>query len=241
MIQTAPALSGESIHVWTISLVGAEKRFNELLAALSSDEHYRAERFRVPRDRAQFVTARGTLRSILAHYLKIETSTVQFSYGYQGKPRLASTEAGLLHFNLSHSGDFALCVLTRNGPIGVDIEKIRKAEASYCSRLARRFFSTEEYQAIDAAPTSERALFFFTCWTRKEAYLKRHGLGLHLPLSSFSVNVNPKTPAQLLATPWCPGDLPVTQLRDLAALPGYRAATAIAWPELTDIQTFAWN
>jgi len=241
MIQTVPALTEESIHIWTIPLAETKKHISEWLEVLSPDERYRAGRLRTPKDRARFVTSRGTLRSILGAYLEIETSAVEFSYGPWGKPCLASTETRLLHFNFSHSENFALCGLTRNSPIGVDIEKTREAEAGHHSQLARRFFSKMEYQAIEAAPAKEKTLFFFTCWTRKEAYLKRHGLGLHLPLSRFSVNADPRTPAKLLASPWCSEDISLTQLQDLAAPPGYLAATAIASPELTDVQSFQWN
>ena len=68
---------------------------------------------------------------------------------------------------------------------------------------------------------------FFACWTRKEAYIKVHGRGLSLPLSQFSVSVNPTSAPQLLATPWCPSDLNLTRLWDLAAPRGYRAAIAL--------------
>ena len=114
MIQTVPALTEESIHIWTIPLAETKKHISEWLEVLSPDERYRAGRLRTPKDRVRFVTSRGTLRSILGAYLEIETSAVEFSYGPWGKPCLASTETRLLHFNFSHSENFALCGLTRS-------------------------------------------------------------------------------------------------------------------------------
>ncbi|MCH1522857.1 MAG: 4'-phosphopantetheinyl transferase superfamily protein, partial [Arenicellales bacterium] len=69
---------------------------------------------------------------------------------------------------------------------------------------------------------------FFACWTRKEAYLKLHGLGLALPLNRFSVTVNPDLPAMLCSTEWRPEDVNKTSLYDLPVPRGYRSSLAIA-------------
>jgi 4'-phosphopantetheinyl transferase len=62
--------------------------------------------------------------------------------------------------------------------------------------LAERFFSHPEVLWLRSQPASERISAFFTCWTGKEAYIKAHGEGLSMPLSSFGVL--PGTPASKL-------------------------------------------
>ena len=182
--------------------------------------------------------ARGSLRSILSQYLGTSAGAVRFSYGTHGKPHLATTHESPLEFNLSHAGEYALCALAKNHSIGVDIEKIRNADPDYYLRLATRFFSRKEFEVIKAAPEHDRTLFFFSCWTRKEAYLKRHGVGLHLPLSGFTVNVDPAESARLIDTPWRPEDLMITLLQDLPAPRGYQTALAIASPQLKNIRHY---
>jgi 4'-phosphopantetheinyl transferase len=231
-------LCEDSIDVWTIPLTDIEDRFQDHIQSLSADERHRAARFRNTKDGRLFTFARGSLRLILSQYLGIPAKTIQLSYGAHGKPRLAETHQPSLNFNLSHSGDFALCALTNNHSIGIDIEKIRIGNPDYYLRLATRFFSRKEFEAIDAASERDRTLFFFSCWTRKEAYLKRHGLGLHLPLSGFTVNVNPAESAHLIDTPWRPKDLMITRFQDLPAPHGYQAALAIASPQPKNLRHY---
>ena len=76
-------------------------------------------------------------------------------------------------FSLSHTSGIA-CAATCDTPVGVDIEWIdpsRKTDA-----IARRFFSPDEIEAI--GNSSDRALAFFSLWTKKEAYAKLNGKGL---------------------------------------------------------------
>ena len=231
-------LCDESIDLWTIPLTNIGDRFQDHEQSLSADERQRASRFRSAKHRRRFTLARGSLRSILSQYLGTSAGAVRFSYGTHGKPRLANTHEPPLEFNLSHAGEYALCALTKNHSIGIDIEKIRNTDPDYYLRLATRFFSRKEFEAIKAAPEHHRTLFFFSCWTRKEAYLKRHGVGLRLPLSGFTVNVDPTESARLIDTPWRPEDLMTTRLQNLPAPRGYQTALAIASPQLKNIRHY---
>jgi 4'-phosphopantetheinyl transferase len=69
--------------------------------------------------------------------------------------------------------------------VGVDVEKIR--EDTNALELAERFFSRQEVEWLRSQPASEHIPSFFSCWTAKEAYIKAHGQGLSMSLSSFGV------------------------------------------------------
>ena len=76
-----------------------------------------------------------------------------------------------LHFNLSHSGTFALCVLD-DSPVGADIEVIRP----HHPKLAQRICSAEELVWLDKQVDKLSALC--QLWVGKEALAKYRGTGL---------------------------------------------------------------
>jgi 4'-phosphopantetheinyl transferase len=122
-----------------------------------------------------------------------------FDYNCYGKPFLASEfEHYQLTFNLSHSDGLALYAIVRNQYVGIDIERIR-TDFEY-EEIAQRFFSPREVAVLRTVPAHLKPEAFFSCWTRKEAYIKAQGQGLSLPLDSFDVSLAPGEPAKLLST-----------------------------------------
>ena len=115
---------------------------------------------------------------------------LQFRYGPKGKPELAGKASQRpLHFNVSHSHGLALYAVTREHEIGVDVERIRPDLAG--EKIAERFFSSREAATLRELPAHMRQKAFYTCWTRKEAYLKAIGQGITLHLDQFEVSVAP--------------------------------------------------
>ena len=213
------------VDVWHLSLEDLQGANSSLFACLSDTEKQRAARFVFERDRSRFITCRGLLRAVLAQLLSLSPVEVTFNYGEKGKPHLQGSP---LFFNLSHSNDQACIAACRETALGIDVERIRAPTRHTWVDLAQRFFSTAEIAELMALPASRQSEAFFACWTRKEAYLKLHGLGLALPLNQFSVTVDPDMPAMLCSTEWRPRDVDKTTLYDLPAAPLYRSSLAIA-------------
>ncbi len=190
---------------------------------LSTDERQRAERFHFERDRRRFVVGRGLLRTVLGRYLQVSPDCLQFRYGPQGKPALAGGNG--LHFNVSHSGELALYAVALEREVGVDIERI--ASLKEVDDLAERCFSERENIVLRSLPAERRQQAFYTCWTRKEAYLKATGKGLSLPLDQFDVSVLPEEPAALLNTRPVAEEAARWSLASLEPHPDYMAALAV--------------
>ena len=195
---TPPALQDNIIHVWCAPLNQPPEKIAQLTHLLTSDEQERANRFVFDRDREKYIAARGTLRLLLSRYLHTLPEQIQLRYGPQNKPYLAEKNTQpLLQFNLAHSHNLAVYAVTRRQELGVDIEALRPLDDK--EQIARRFFSTAEYNTLVSLPEEQKLTGFFNCWTRKEAYLKALGDGLTQPLDQFSVSLTPDIPAKMLS------------------------------------------
>lgn len=220
------ALTDHEVHVWRAGLELPSFQLQQLSGILTDDELDRANRFSFEIDRERFIAARGTLRSILSRYLTIDPSHLRFSYNEYGKPFLAPEfRSYLLNFNLSHSGNVAMYAMTRNREIGIDVERVR-SDVEY-EEIAKRFFSVDEVAILGTIPTEKKLEAFFTCWTRKEAYIKAHGQGLSLPLDSFEVSLAPGEPPMLLMTRDEPEEHSLWTFLDLRPGPVYVGALAV--------------
>lgn len=193
-----PTLAKNVVHVWCASLDLDREAREKCAAVLSENERARAERFLLERDRNSFLAAHGILRNLLAGYLGCGADVIRFVYGMHGKPDISDPLVpGPLSFNLSHAHGLAAVAVVRGRQVGVDIEKIRPEFAG--EEIARRYFSAEEVAELSRLPAERRAEGFFRCWTRKEAYVKALGEGLHFPLDKFSVSLTPGDPVTLHA------------------------------------------
>jgi 4'-phosphopantetheinyl transferase len=234
----APALERDDVHVW-LAFLGAATTASaphDVEAALSPDERARAGRFAFERDRRRFAAARGILRHLLGMYLAADPGALAFRYGPRGKPALDAPAGDPIAFNLSHSDDVAVFAFSRRGAVGVDVEAIRPMADR--EELAERFFSPGEVRALSSVAPVDRELAFFTCWTRKEAYVKAVGEGLALPLDGFDVTCAPGDPPRLTV----PGDEAAAVrwvLGDLAPVPGFAAALATEGPR--SVSCWAWS
>ena len=85
------------------------------------------------------------------------------------------------HFNLSHSGSWALCVLSDH-PVGVDIQEIRPA---WSPKLVERTCTPAERAWLSAR--GDRPEDFAALWACKESAGKRSGYGLPYPPSRLAV------------------------------------------------------
>ncbi|MBV8453661.1 MAG: 4'-phosphopantetheinyl transferase superfamily protein [Deltaproteobacteria bacterium] len=185
------------VDLWLASLDCPPAPLRAMTTALSADETER--KFHFEADRARFIKARAILRDLLSRYLDCTAGEIAFAYEPSGKPRLGGIKSSTtdLRFNLSHSADAALYAIARGRELGVDIESIRPE--MLWGRLANCFFCPSEVVKLHEWPAPQRMFGFFTCWSRKEAYIKARGGGLSIPLNSFEVSVAPGEEPALLA------------------------------------------
>ena len=162
------------------ALVTDDGLFEKALAAVTPARREKAARYRKREDAALSLGAELLLR--FAFLQAGEPFPTTFLTAPNGKPFAPD---GSLHFNLSHSGTWAVCAVS-DAEIGCDVETIDPAHAD----VAKRFFTAAENAQLDEAATeTERVRRFFRLWTLKESFQKATGKGMHLPLSDFSVTL----------------------------------------------------
>ena len=186
------------IHVWDVNLdrqAYSQQQIDKLSGYLNEQERQRAAKFINPLHGDRWTVARGYLRSLLSDYLDIPPARINFNYGAQGKPEL---EGNPIRFNLSHSHDRAVYIISAKHSVGIDIEYIHNLAAG---DLVDRFFSPAEQKIFHSLPASLQQAAFFHAWTQKEAYLKAEGTGLSTTLDRVEVAIDPRTPARIVAAP----------------------------------------
>lgn len=95
-------------------------------------------------------------------------------------------------FNLSHSGVYALCSVSRGmDQVGCDIE-MKKA---FREGVAKRYFRESEVEAILGA--KDRAECFYRFWVLKESFMKATRRGMALGLDTFEIQLG-EPPALVL-------------------------------------------
>lgn len=152
--------------------------FNYLLTLVSSSKQYTINRFHFDIDKKLSLYGELVVRVIACHMLGTLNEKIEFCRGEYGKPFLKNYPN--FHYNISHTRN-AIAIAVSEDVVGVDIEKLRKAEL----QIADRFFTVAEQDYIKEfkEKTDKR---FYEIWTKKEAYIKCIGKGLCLPLNSFN-------------------------------------------------------
>ncbi len=217
------SLHSDEVHIWHASVDVSERCLEHFERVLSHDEVKRANRFHFECDRRRFIVAHGLLRYFLSCYCFSTPYKHSFDYNYYGKPGLSGNTQ--LHFNMSHSGKYVLYGFTRGREIGVDIEHVRKTEN--LELIINSYFSSREIYEFSKLSKQFRNKAFFSCWTRKEAYIKAQGKGLSLPLNQFSISFIPDEPVELLETQHNVKEKSRWSLTEIAVNAEYAAAVAV--------------
>ncbi|OZI34728.1 hypothetical protein CAL29_14740 [Bordetella genomosp. 10] len=151
---------------------------------LNDDECARAQRYRNARDAQRFAVTRSLLRQLLGKYAGQPAAALRFVYTDRGRPELPS--AYELSFNVSHSGDYALIVVSRCRAVGIDIERVNPS-IDWQGMLPLVCTDSESVLLSAAAP-EDRTRLFFDIWTGKEALLKTLGHGITEALQKVTLD-----------------------------------------------------
>jgi 4'-phosphopantetheinyl transferase len=179
-------------------------------------------RYLRPLDRERAVASRALLRILLGRYTGLPPAAVPLTAERHGKPVLVSLPWA---FNVSHSDNFGLYAVTFRRRVGVDVERVRPV--GDMDGLVERFFAPREKADFAQLTGREREEGFFNAWTRKEAFTKATGVGMHEPINRFAVSLIPGVPACLVGYESDPTEPDRWQFYGWPVAPNYMAAVAV--------------
>jgi 4'-phosphopantetheinyl transferase len=172
------------VDVWIHDIDLSDPAIHSQTNTLSPTEKNYAQRLRFDRDRARYIAAHRFLRHILSQYLPKSPEQIDFGQTENGKPFIK--DEGRLMFNLSHADELVAVVVSQNGEVGIDIERVRSIDGM--DAIVGSNFSSQERTIFASTPRDLQTRVFLTLWTRKEAYVKALGGGLSTPLDSFDTS-----------------------------------------------------
>src|SRR5438552_10485676 len=171
------------VRVWFADL---DKQPAEMaqLSWLSTSEHVKAVRLKMPHDRRRYLASCVVTRQVLSNETGILPENLQILTDKCGKPRLSPLAVvgrppskSLLRFNVSHSENF-LCIATALGSdVGVDIE-VENPGLDILA-ISHTCLDQEDNERVQCSSLNERSLLFYQLWTRREAFAKMLGHGVN--------------------------------------------------------------
>lgn len=179
-------LQDGNAHVWFVPLEQDVAEVERLGLLLSKDELARADRFVTEDLRRRFVVSRGVLRQLLSEPTGVPAEQLQFRYEQWGKPMLKDPTHSDIQFNVSHSSDWAVVVLS-SCVVGVDLE-VPNDRINH-KAIASQVVSGEEKAVWDQTAPKEHRDWILKLWVCKEAILKAMGLGIAEGLTKISFPV----------------------------------------------------
>lgn len=165
-------------HIGYLNTAEQMKMAEKALEDAGWEDRVEASRkFRMEADRKRCLSA-GLALLLALRDLKI-TDRLRILKGPDGKPYFADFPG--VHFNLSHSGNYAVCAVSDHA-VGVDIQapaEVKEALVRYCCTDAERLLIENSI-----SPSA----IFTEIWSWKEAFVKMTGEGLRISPRKIDVS-----------------------------------------------------
>ncbi len=159
-----------------IRVLEQERLFQHFFYELSEQRQQKIEALQLMRSKYQSLGAWTLLDQLLKKHEGLRERELRIATGIKKKPYVLDRND--LHFNLSHSKDYAFAVIS---PVAVGCDIQYEEQNGREERLAERFFSKEEQAAF------ADGMSFYRIWASKESWIKCDGSGMTQDLRSFSV------------------------------------------------------
>ncbi|GAV57199.1 ACPS domain-containing protein [Cephalotus follicularis] len=190
-------------HFWYVlpDEVKSSSLLNQYLELLSPCEKESVTRMQGHQLKKKALLARALVRTTIARYqinCQVNPRSLKFKKNIYGKPEIEWDNdenwcPPPLHFNISHTPSLIACGVTVDVPIGIDVEEKQRKIKNNVLAFARRYFTPEEVNFLNAISDLEvQRQEFIKLWTLKEAYVKAIGKGFSAaPFKTFTIQSRP--------------------------------------------------
>jgi 4'-phosphopantetheinyl transferase len=178
---------GDRVEIWAIrhsdACLGSAHR---VLTQADWDE---IDGIRHAATRLRTIAARTALRTVLSHAVdgQVPASAWRLSRTPCGKPYV-HPDLPPVHFNVSHTDGLSVIAVSRDRPVGIDVEA---AQTSLEEEFVRTFLSRPEWNGVRRLPEARRQRDVVRLWTLKEAYAKLLGTGISADFTSLEFHLDP--------------------------------------------------
>jgi len=176
----AARIGDVDVKVYTASLLADDTLLERAVTRLSRIERQRFSSYSNGVVARRFAVGRAVVREILGALQATLPSQVRLADGEFGKPAIMRVAGKLpLWFSVAHCDDLLLVALSREGDVGVDVERTRPIDC--WERVADRTLAPAErahlLRAVERGEDADQV--FLRHWCRVEAELKAIGCGIH--------------------------------------------------------------
>lgn len=149
--------------------------FHALLRRLPPSQQARVQRYVRWQDQHTCLFSRLLVQYALRTIGETRDLLATWQLDAQGRPYVNAA----LDFNIAHSETCAMCALTQQGRVGLDIEYQRPLEWQGFQRI----MSSAQWDSLHAS--TDALSLFYQWWTLKESVAKADGRGLSLGLAQI--------------------------------------------------------
>lgn len=153
---------------------------NRLIQFISPSRQEKLEYYRFDIDKKLSLYSELAVRMALAILLHCSPKEFNFALHKNGKPYVSNVSN--IFFNISHTRNAILCSVSNTGKVGVDIEKLE----NHIPKQMDKICHIEELRYLNSLSISYRKIEYCKIWTRKEAFVKRDGMGIGQNLTKIN-------------------------------------------------------
>lgn len=233
---TSIRLNPGQLHIWFFS-VTQSSLILEARSCLSSEECAHVEHLTIEKSKKLYIASYGIRRILLANYLGISSDDLIFQTNEHGKPSLNynamlqretsfSTDMSI-HFNISHSGEYAVFIFSLDSPIGIDIQQVHPSSCE--EMIVKRMFHPNEQMLFSTLTQEKKTNLFYRFWTIREAFLKALGCGFSMPSNTFCIEYD-KSSENYYKITKSPEDYSLWRIKSIPAPENYMCSIAYLEP-----------